>query len=445
MRHPSRTRALRTGALLAGLLLLAPAAPSGAQTLTLMDAVDSALAEHPSVLAAQARVDGARAGLAMARARLVPALSGVAGLTQFDQPMVVAPLHGLNLRHPPAFDRSLVQGQVGLEYTLFDGGLRGARIRGADAVAGEAVADRDATRMDLIEQVTGAYLSVLTAGEVLDAADKQVAALEAEHRRAQQDLTQGTAARVEVLRADAALMDARAQAATAMASADLSRRSLARLMGVDPASLQGLTLADVTLTPARQQAPAVESPRIAEARRAVQAARARVDQERATLVPSLDAAAGLLEYGTVSGNFDTEWQAGVKISWPVFTGGARVAAIRQARADYRSAQESLRLVRLQEESAVDEASAAVTEADARERALEASVAQWREVARIEALSLREGSGVQTDLLSAQAGLFQARAGYARARHDAVLARVRLAQAQGSLDRKWMDEALEVRQ
>ena len=50
--------------------------------------------------------------------------------------------------------------------------------------------------------------------------------------------------------------------------------------------------------------------------------------------------------------------------------------------------------------------------------------------------------MEADLLRAQAGLFQARAGYAQARYDAVLSRARLARAGGALDLDWIDEALE---
>jgi outer membrane protein TolC len=52
--------------------------------------------------------------------------------------------------------------------------------------------------------------------------------------------------------------------------------------------------------------------------------------------------------------------------------------------------------------------------------------------------------VQRDLLRAQAGLFQARAGHAAARYDAIVARARLARAEGGLDRTWVTESLETR-
>jgi hypothetical protein len=65
-------------------------------------------------------------------------------------------------------------------------------------------------------------------------------------------------------------------------------------------------------------------------------------------------------------------------------------------------------------------------------------------ARIEALILETGAGVQQDFLRAEAALFQARAGHARARYDEILALVGRARAQGALDRDWMDQALEAR-
>ena len=90
-----------------------------------------------------------------------------------------------------------------------------------------------------------------------------------------------------------------------------------------------------------------------------------------------------------------------------------------------------------------ELDAARAAAAAQVAAAEARLAELLSGSRIEALSLDAGAGEQRDFLRAQAGLFQARAGYARARHDAVLARVNLALARGSLNRAWMDRALEV--
>ncbi|MEJ2205234.1 MAG: TolC family protein [Gemmatimonadota bacterium] len=415
--------------------------PLGAQTLTLGAAADSALSTHPSVKAAQASVDAANADRRAARAIRLPSLVASGGLLRFEEPMVVAPLHGFDPARPPDFDRTLVQGQLGLDLTLFDGGARGARIRAADELGASAARRKTASEMLLLAAVSDSYVSLLAGRAVLAAADRQVASLEAELTRAGQRLREGTTARVEVLRAEAALRDSEADRATARARVGLAERGLARLMGVAPGSIGALR--DVRVPTAVDPDGGVD-PRVEAARRVVAAAQARVAQERAGRLPTFRASAGLQNFGSGTGEFVTEWQAGLRVSWPLFTGGGRSSAIARAEADLRAAQEELRAAELTVASELDGAEAARVEAAARFEALEAAVAQWEEVARIEALALEAGSGVQQDFLRAEAALFRARAGRARARYDLVLAHVARARVQGRLDRAWIDDALEVR-
>jgi outer membrane protein TolC len=82
------------------------------------------------------------------------------------------------------------------------------------------------------------------------------------------------------------------------------------------------------------------------------------------------------------------------------------------------------------------------DAAARRVALQEAVAQWTEVTRIERLALDEGSGVQSDLLRAEASLFEATAGLARSESDELMARVSLARASGALDTTWIERATE---
>jgi outer membrane protein TolC len=432
-------------------LLLAYFCPQGratAQALTLGAAADAALATHPTVRAAEARVEGADAVRRAARAAFLPSVIGTSGLTRHAEPMVVAPLHGFDPRNPPDFNRTLVQSQLGLEVTVLDFGARRNQVRSAEALEEALDLRQDATAQELLETVAAAYTGVLAAREMREAARRQTEALAAELDRAQQRLREGTAARVEVLRADAGLQDARAQLATAEARTGLAERALARLMGADPASLAGREMAGVAPRGAPAEPletdPLAADPRIEAARRSVEGARARLGQERAGRLPTLKGSAGLLNFGSGAGDYVTEWQAGLRLSWPLFTGGARNAAIARARADLRVAEEELRQAELAVAASLDGANAAEAEASARAQALQASVAQWEEVTRIETLSLETGSGVQQDYLRAEAALYQARAGYARARFDEILAFVGRARAQGILDRGWLDARLETR-
>jgi outer membrane protein TolC len=425
--------------------LLCSASHVRAQSLTLPDAVDAALASHPSVSAAESRVDAAAGAGGVARAARFPGATVQGTLTRFQEPMIVAPLHGFDLTNVPDFDRTIVQGQLTVGYTLFDGGARSARIRGTDAMYDASRYGLSAAEMSVIDETATAYVGVLSAQAVLEASQAQADALVEEADRAQREYDAGTAAEVEVLRARATLQEARAQLASAQSRVDLSVRALARLMGVDATAITPASLADVAIassTPAAPDDGVDSSPIVMQADRAVLAAEATGSGERAGRFPVVQAGAGLLDFGTLDRGHTQEWQAGVQVSWSLFNGGSRDASVHRAEAELAAARSDLDAAKLQVAQAIDQARTAVVEADARAEALELGVSQWEEVARIEALALEAGSGVQVDLLRAQAGLFQARAGHARARYDAVLSRVRLARAEGTLDRTWMDEALE---
>lgn len=423
----------------------ATAVPAQETPLTLTGAAAAALETDPSLAASVARSRGAGADLIEAGAARWPTLSLDGTAMRFQEPMVVAPLHSFDPSSPPRFDESLLQGAARLRYTVFDGGRIGAGIRAARAGLGAAEATVSSRRMDILERVTTAYLAVLTTRAHRDAAERRELALESEEERARNAVAAGTAADVERLRAAAALQEARADAATARSRAERAERALGRIMGADPATLVGRPLADVDVDPASSSSgePPEEHPELERARARAEAAEERVDAERATRFPRIRLEAAVLDYGTWTGNHVAEWQAGIGVSWPLFTGGARSAAVRRADAEVVAARQETEAARRSLGAAVDDARSSITEADERAGALRASITQWEEVARIEALALENGAGVQSDLLAAEAGLFRARAAWAEARYDRVLARVRLARALGRLDESWMRQTLEV--
>jgi outer membrane protein TolC len=91
---------------------------------------------------------------------------------------------------------------------------------------------------------------------------------------------------------------------------------------------------------------------------------------------------------------------------------------------------------------VDAALSALGAADARLSALEAAVAQGVEVARIEALALAQGAGVQTDYIAAEAEVARTRAALTDAIVAAQRAHIELARATGELTPLWLTRNLE---
>jgi outer membrane protein len=425
------------------------AGSAGAQTsLTVQEAVGAALQRHPLVAQAEAAVERAAAGVREAGASLLPAAHLEGSLMRFQEPMVVAPLHGFDPQRPPVFDRTLAQGSATVGWVAFDGGGRRARVERASAGLEGAVAQQSVATQSLIAEVVRRYAAVLTSRELAAAQRSRVAALEQERGRAARLLEQGRAARVVLLRAEAALSGARAEAAGGDAAVESAERELARWMGV-PAEV----VAAAVMVPVRVGAPVPEreaavaraigaNPELARLSAEVLARGAAVAEARAQWWPTLNLGGRYVQYGSGAGSAGGEWQTGMQVSYPLFTGAARPAAGDRARAEQRAASAELAAARLRVADAVDRALVALVAAESRAMAWEAAVEQTAEVARIERLALDTGGGVQTDYLAAESELLRARAALTESRYAVVLARVELARATGELTLDWVETSME---
>jgi len=437
------------------LMFLALAAPQDSSRLTLAAALRGALDRYPTVAAARASRDQASAAVGEARAPLLPRLSLDAALTRYELPSIIYPLHGLNLASPPEFGTALAQGAASLSYTLWDFGGRANRLRAARASEAAAGAALDASSAALVARVTGAYLRVLTIGGVLAAQDQQLTTLAAEADRVHRLLAAGRAARVEVLRMEATVSRARADREGTAANLDIAERDLAQLADVPVErsrsdALEPLHLRDSTTTPDRDALLArarAANPELLQAQRGADAGRAQLAAARATRFPELRLQGSYVDRGIASAGWPPvaalkgEWQAGVQLSYPLFTGGQRESSVRRADADARLRAELARAAGLQLEQSVDRALGAAREARARVAALTTAVAQFDEVVRIRRLSLETGSGTQTDYLDAETDLLRARASLVDARHGEIAARVELARVTGDLTPDWLGAAL----
>jgi outer membrane protein TolC len=428
--------------------VLVPFGLAGQEPLHLDEVVRSALATHPTVEAGRARAAAAGFAAGEARASVWPSL-GVTGLaTRFQEPMVVAPLHGIDPTNPPEFERALVQGHVSAEWTVFDGGQRRSRIEGASRLAEAAEWSAAAAADVVVESAVSAYLAVLTLRTVVEAHERQLEALEAERRRAVQMYEEGRSPRVEVLRTEAALSRAVADRESSEERLWLAVQRLVRVSGLEARRVAETPLVELApafwaapdrdglVAVARSSHPAVEQA----SRRAAAAAQA-LTGARSLWLPRVSLAGRYSAYGSASTSFQPEWNVGTQVSYALFNGGARARSVDRAEAEVAIARAELAGIIREVEDGVEAALAAYRSARSRAEALEAAVAQSAEVARIEALALESGAGVQTDYLRAEAELLTVRAALAEARHGAVEARVRLERATGRLDPESLAELL----
>lgn len=425
--------------------------PAETGRLTLADAVHMAIGSHPAVGIAKAGEERAEQAVGVARAAWFPTLSFTANATQYEEPVPVTPFHGLSPGLAPPFDETLAIYSLNLEYTLFDGGARMADMRRAGAQHDAARAALEEREQEIIAATVKAYLGVLSAQEILTAHDLRVAALEAERARVAKFFEEDRAARVEVLRADAALSAALAERVRAKAALDVARQELLRTIGERDGMLETSDLVGVTLAEslpeevsARDLLAAAHSknPSIRAARHTHDTARASLSLAKSARWPRLQLAGNIFDQGDLSGNRVDEWKAGAVLSFPLFTGGETWKRIAEARAAEQAAGESVRMAEYELERELDRALAVFEEARARVESLDRAIRATEEVAKIEKLMLETGAGTQTDYLDAESKLVAARANLVEARHGEIMARAEIARVAGELDAEWIERHLE---
>jgi len=417
--------------------------------LTLNEAVARAIDYHPSIRAATAALEAARSSLGEARAAWFPRVTLDASASRYEEPMLTSPIHEFSAEAIPALDRFLYGGNATLAYELFDGGAKVARVTGARAEAAATGAQLEETEMALIARVTVSYLQVLTATGVLEASDRRIEALGAERRRVAQRLEQGAASHVELMRVEASMANAEADRVRAASNLDVARYNLARMIGASPEEPAAIRLAGLILRDSSAQYDRVSllgqagtsSPELRRAREHLTAAEAGRSAAVGAWFPRVNLFGTLQGYGYPDG-FSTEWQVGARLSYPVFTGGARSSAVARAGAVADAAREQVRLAELATQDAIDRALVAVRDSRARVDATRRAVEHLTEVVRIEHLSLSEGAGTQTDYLLAEAELYAARAALVEARHAEIAAHVELARVVGELSPAWLANTVE---
>lgn len=122
--------------------------------------------------------------------------------------------------------------------------------------------------------------------------------------------------------------------------------------------------------------------------------------------------------------------AGVRVSWPIFSGFSRDARIDQKRAVLRSAEAQTRLARTRATNEIRTLVDRLDEARLRARSQQLAVRQAGRGFEIASAQYREGLGSQLELTDAEVALRQSEFNYAQAVFDFLVAQAQLDQATG---------------
>jgi outer membrane protein TolC len=422
-----------------------PELPAGA--LSAQGAVRLALARNPDLASARARIEAAGAELDAAQAAFYPRLSADAGYLRGDAPSAYlfktidarALDTGTDFNHPGTFDN--VEAGATLRWNLWNGGRNLLGLWAAEAAGEQAKAGRDAVENTLVAGVLAAFLEARAAGEYLAADADGIRAVEAQVAETKVRVEGGGALRSDLLSLEVRLAEVHEQ----RLRHDVARRvALAMLrhllalptdtpIALAPGGLDtGAPPATVSdaLAEAYQHRPELEA-----SRRAIERARLDHDASQRAYLPRLDAEGRLYWDGTASdydGFSGRNWMAGVALTFDLFDGGSREAAIRRSKAALEEVEAVDRKALLAVALDVETSFLRLDEARARLDVASRSVAAAEETFTLVEKQFRGGAVPITRFLESEAAQTRARTAAIGARLDVDRAGVDVSRAVGRL-------------
>ena len=403
-----------------------------ATVISLDDAVRIAIENHPDIAVAAGQVDVAEARARERRSALLPRVDSTAS-------------YELSAARPPPGPWSAGDGyraSVSSSVLIYDFGRTRARVRSAVTSAEATRHDAAAVKRDLVFSVRLAYIDVLEARAMLGLAQESLANEERYLRQAQALVDAGERPRIDLVRFETRLAEARSALVRAEADLASSRTRLARVMGVtvDPESFQvtepeltGLALEGLPVEELLEMA-FEERDDLESARLSVIARRLGVEDARRSLWPSLRVSAGLGAHGEDFDQPGLSSSVGLSMSWPLFDGFASSAVLEAERAAVRLEEARLSAREHEVWAEIREVRTSLNARRAQLDAAEQELFSAREMLRLAEARYAEGVADALELATAQLDVSAAAARMVRADYDLAAARASLLRALGR--RQW---------
>ena len=403
-----------------------PAAPPAAPvTWTLEDVTDIALKNQPLVKQSEADVEAAMARKGQAQSAWYPWINLSTG---YNRTRTYSAQTNENIVTPNEFVRG------DLSWMLYDFGRTGASVDRADAFAAISRENAATTREDVVFVAKVAFYNVLRAGKTLEFQRENLRQRESLYRQASAFYEAGVRAKIDVVRAEANLYDARALVGQAENDLRVARITLLQRIGVDgPADFRlAGKLPELTL-------PGTLQDWVAEAERNRPELRALVEKERAATESLRLARAGYLPYlvGTAGYGYGSEevplqqnYGLSITLNYPLFSGFQTREQAKESSATISSTRyefiETKRRVRLQVEASAYSVQEARERLAAREKEREASA----ENLRLATARYEVGAGDIIEMTDAQAQMVRSETDTINTAFDFAVSHASLLRAMG---------------
>lgn len=438
---PDNQRRCKSLQLALGAILMLTMGAS-ACALTLKEAVELAIGNDPTFLAAQANLNVSRERAAQAVAGLLPQLSASANTIanrrrytpHTNPPPTTTPMERYNSN----------AAQLNLTQPLWRHSSVIAMTQ-ANLAVNQADFQLSAAAQDLLVRLTQAWFDTMQARDGMMSADAQVQAAQQRLELAQRGHDRGVLALTDVEDARAKFAQANAERAVAQSDLEIQLATLEQITGTaehtPPLLSERFTLPPFdsnTLELWLAQAEA-GNPSLLAAQRALEAANEEVRKQRSGHEPTLDLVASYGKTAQGAGitggqsGFDTRLgTVGLQFNMPLYAGGGQNAKVREALALQEKAVQELEAARRKARLDAKHAwyswrSSQVRESSARQ------AAQAAELALKGAQSARaRGVKADSDVLQAQQQHAVALRDWRKARYDAIISQVKLKAAGGQL-------------
>ena len=364
----------------------------------------------------------------LASSTLYPRVDTYAGYTVQREPQAVK-LGGVTAETQ---DQNFAFAGVAATYTLYDFGIRDAKIRQAKFLAEAASEEFKAESGDVTLRVMETYFRILEAERLIQAADEEIIQM-TEHRRIAHVLfEEGAVTRNDVLQADVRLASTRQKKLALTNVRENSWLLLNFHTGSDPGFRAELDGATTLPAMAETSTGTADRHDIAALKQKLLARESGVRGSRENYLPEIYTRIGMdyVQNDKVREQAIFSATAGVKVN--LFDGYAASAA-REKAIKQRSQQQDI--LRLSEQRARLEITSAGNDAQtAQERisVTEAAIRQSEENLRINRERYQERVGIASEVLDAQTLVTQSKSDYYRALYDYQTATARLQNARGQL-------------
>ncbi len=425
--------------------------PSGAAdavaTMTLEQAVATALEGNPRLRQAMARVSGASAGVDVAYAPFLPQVGTSARYAGFSEP--VLPGGSFVPASLNAGVTTFVVAEAGLQWTLYDfGRTQGKYCQAVDRERIEALALARA-KQTIAFEAARAYFQSLSAQANLKVREEALQRANSVLGDTNARFTNGDADREDVLRAEVEVSQIREEIFGARQAIRDAEAMLDVVLG--RSAVEPLQLAPVNCEPhfddsieSCLEIAANSRREIDMARRAVAEARHGLEAAQGELLPKIYIRSSVIRAdspGPLNGWIEG---AGLHVDQWLYTGGAHLGEVRRSQAEVSGSIAALQSLLDQVTLEVRVSYEAINTDLARIHLGKTTIDQAGENLRLTTVKYNNGTATPTDMVDAQTALIRAQSTYITAVYSYLSDLAQLQYAMGN-DQNWLLERLDLQE